>query len=86
MAFKDEEQAKAYWSENLSIMFKLLTIWFVVSCGFGILLVDVLNEIRFFGFKVGFWVSQQGSSDTFVALIFVYVFKMDTLDHKIRRR
>ena len=47
MAFRSEEQAKAYWSENLALMFKLLTVWFVVSFGFGILLVDVLNEIRF---------------------------------------
>ncbi|MGO3424325.1 MAG: sodium/substrate symporter small subunit, partial [Pseudoalteromonas distincta] len=51
MAFKDEEQAKAYWAENISLLFKLLAVWFVVSFGFGILLVDVLNEVRFFGFK-----------------------------------
>lgn len=82
MAFKDEEQAKAYWAENISLLFKLLAVWFVVSFGFGILLVDVLNEVRFFGFKLGFWFSQQGAIYTFVALIFVYVFKMNTLDKK----
>ena len=48
--------------------------------GFGILLVDVLNEIRFFGFKLGFWFSQQGSIITFVVLIAVYVWRMDKLD------
>ncbi|MFT6786807.1 MAG: putative solute:sodium symporter small subunit [Pseudoalteromonas rhizosphaerae] len=82
MAFKDEEQAKAYWAENISLLFKLLAVWFVVSFGFGIILVDVLNEVRFFGFKLGFWFSQQGAIYTFVALIFVYVFKMNTLDKK----
>ena len=82
MSFKDEQQANAYWSENLLLMFKLLIIWFVVSFGFGILLVDVLNEVRFFGFKLGFWFSQQGSIYTFVALIFVYVIKMNALDKK----
>lgn len=82
MAFKDEEQAKAYWSENLALVFKLLAVWFVVSFGFSILLVDVLNEIRFFGFKLGFWFSQQGSIYTFVILIFVYAFKMNALDKK----
>ncbi|MBQ4832176.1 DUF4212 domain-containing protein [Pseudoalteromonas sp. MMG010] len=82
MAFKDEEQAKAYWAENISLLFKLLTVWFVVSFGFGILLVDVLNEVRFLGFKLGFWFSQQGAIYTFVALIFVYVFKMNALDKK----
>ncbi len=82
MAFENEVQAKAYWAENLSLMFKLLLVWFVVSFGFGILLVDVLNEVRFFGFKLGFWFSQQGSIYTFVVLIFIYVFKMNALDQK----
>jgi len=68
MAFKDEEQAKAYWAENISLLFKLLAVWFVVSFVFGILLVDVLNEVRFFGFKLGFWFSQQGAIYTFVAV------------------
>ena len=76
------EDKQNYWRENLRLIFICLAIWFVVSFGFGILLVDVLNEIRFFGFKLGFWFSQQGAIYTFVALIFVYVFKMDTLDKK----
>ena len=82
MAFKDEEQAKAYWAENISLLFKLLAVWFVVSFGFGILLVDVLNEVRFFGFKLGFWFSQQGSIYVFVALIFYYAFKINEIDQK----
>jgi putative solute:sodium symporter small subunit len=82
MAFKDQDQAKAYWAENLSLVLKLLAVWFVVAYGFGILLVDVLNEIRFFGFKLGFWFSQQGSIYVFVALIFVYAHKMNALDKK----
>ncbi|WJG08826.1 DUF4212 domain-containing protein [Aliiglaciecola sp. LCG003] len=82
MAFKTEEDKKAYWRENISLMMKLLTVWFVVSFGFGILLVDVLNEIRFFGFKLGFWFAQQGAIYVFVALIFVYVRQMNILDKR----
>ena len=82
MAFKNEDDAKAYWKENLSLMLKLLVVWFVVSYGFGILLVDVLNEIRFFGFKLGFWIAQQGSIITFIVLIFLYVRGMAKLDNK----
>ena len=82
MAFKNESDAKAYWKENLSLMLKLLVVWFVVSYGFGILLVDVLNEIRFFGFKLGFWFAQQGSIITFIVLIFLYVRGMAKLDNK----
>ncbi|MGM0526578.1 DUF4212 domain-containing protein [Idiomarina seosinensis] len=82
MAFKNESDAKAYWKENLALMLKLLVVWFVVSYGFGILLVDVLNEIRFFGFKLGFWFAQQGSIITFIVLIFIYVRSMAKLDNK----
>ncbi|AVJ55307.1 DUF4212 domain-containing protein [Idiomarina sp. OT37-5b] len=82
MAFKNESDAKAYWKENLGLMLKLLVVWFIVSYGFGILLVDVLNEITFFGFKLGFWFAQQGSIITFIVLIFIYVRSMAKLDNK----
>jgi len=57
-------------------------VWFVVSFGFGILLVDQLNAIHVGGFKLGFWFAQQGSIYTFVVLIFVYVALMNRLDKK----
>jgi putative solute:sodium symporter small subunit len=44
--------------------------------------VDVLNEITFMGFKLGFWFAQQGAMYVFVALIFVYVAKANALDKK----
>jgi putative solute:sodium symporter small subunit len=75
-------QAKAYWKENIRIVLSLLTVWFVVSFGMGILFVDTLDEFRFFGFKFGFWMAQQGSIFCFVILIFIYVYKMNKLDHK----
>jgi putative solute:sodium symporter small subunit len=82
MAFKSEQDAQAYWKENVKLMITLLVVWFAVSFGCGILLVDVLNEIRIGGYKLGFWFAQQGSIYTFVALIFVYAKKMGDLDRK----
>ncbi|MCG8314807.1 MAG: DUF4212 domain-containing protein [Pseudomonadales bacterium] len=82
MAFKSEEDRKAYWKENLTLVGTLIVIWFVVSFGAGILLVDVLNEIRLGGYKLGFWFAQQGSIYTFVILVFVYAKKMGDLDRK----
>ncbi len=76
----NEQQAQAYWRRNLSLMIKLLVIWFVVSYGFGILLVDVLNQIQIGGYKLGFWFAQQGSIYVFVVLIFYYAKKMTALD------
>ncbi len=82
MAFHSKELAKAYWRENVKLLLSLLFVWALVSFGFGIVFVDVLNQIQFFGFKLGFWFAQQGSIYTFVVLIFVYVYKMNRLDEK----
>ena len=80
MAFESEQQKAAYWRRNIRLMLTLLAVWFIVSFGFGILLVDVLNEITFFGFKLGFWFAQQGAIYMFVVLIVIYVIKMNQLD------
>ena len=77
-----EEQADAYWKRNLSLMVKLLVIWFVVSYGFGIILFDFLNQFQVGGFKLGFWFAQQGAIYVFVALIFYYTKKMGDLDRE----
>ena len=82
MTPSQSDQAKAYWKENIRLLLSLLAVWFLVSFGMGILFVDVLDNIRFFGFKLGFWMAQQGSIFCFVTLIFVYVYKMNKLDHK----
>ena len=41
---------------------------------------ELLNEIVVAGFPLGFWFSQQGAIITFVAIIAVYVWRMDKLD------
>lgn len=74
------DKMKVYWRKNLQTLFLLLLIWFVVSFGFGILLVEPLNEFRLGGYKLGFWFAQQGSIYAFVILIFVYVVRMNKLD------
>lgn len=72
----------AYWKANLSLVTILLIIWFVVSYGFGILLLEPLNAISLGGYKLGFWFAQQGSIYVFLVLIFVYAFAMNRLDRK----
>jgi|TARA_B110000240_G_scaffold106749_1_gene120275 putative solute:sodium symporter small subunit len=69
-----------YWQKNLRLIMICLVIWFVVSFGFGLLLVEPLNEFRLGGYKLGFWFAQQGSIYTFVGLIFWYSSKMNKLD------
>ena len=76
------ERRRAYWRDNLRIMAWLMAVWFIVSYGCGILLVEPLNKIQLGGYKLGFWMAQQGSIYVFVILIFVYVRQMNRLDEK----
>ena len=75
-----------YWQSNLLILFTLLSIWFLVSFGFGIIWSENLDQIKFGGFKLGFWFAQQGSIYVFVVLIFVYVILMNRLDKKFNSK
>ncbi len=82
MSFENEDTAKEYWNENLKLVISLLGVWALVSFGCGILFVDLLNEIQFAGFKLGFWFAQQGAIYVFLVLIAVYVKKANKLDEK----
>ncbi len=79
---RSQDSDRAYWRANLKLVALLLAIWFLVSFGFGIILVERLNQIQFFGFKLGFWWAQQGSIYVFIVLIFVYARAMKRLDRK----
>lgn len=76
------ENRSAYWRANLQLVLACLVVWFVCSYVFGIFLVDVLNNVRLGGFRLGFWFAQQGSIYIFVALIFFYAWRMNKLDKK----
>lgn len=72
----------AYWKANIRLLSILMAIWFLVSYGFGIVLVEPLNRVSIGGYPLGFWFAQQGSIYVFVALIFVYAARMRALDSR----
>ncbi|MBM3991633.1 MAG: DUF4212 domain-containing protein [Planctomycetes bacterium] len=73
-----------YWLRNVRLVSVLLSVWFAVSYGAAILLVPWLNGTRIpgTGFRLGFWMAQQGSILAFVALIFVYARRMDRIERE----
>tara|TARA_S200000501_G_C20635212_1_gene660751 strand:- start:229 stop:483 length:255 start_codon:yes stop_codon:yes gene_type:complete len=73
---------KNYWHSNLKILSVLISIWFLVSFGFGIIWSDFFDQFQIGGFKIGFWFAQQGSIYCFVLLIFIYIHLMNKLDKK----
>ncbi|MBL6903532.1 MAG: DUF4212 domain-containing protein [SAR86 cluster bacterium] len=77
-----QSKKDSYWNENIRILIILLSIWFLVSFGFGILLSEWLDQFQIAGFKLGFWFAQQGSIYVFIILIFIYIHLMNKLDKK----
>jgi putative solute:sodium symporter small subunit len=80
MQEKQNNQIDTYWQANIRLVLGLLSIWFLVSFGCGILFVDFLDQFQFFGFKLGFWFAQQGSIYVFVILIFIYIHRIKKLE------
>jgi len=80
MQEKKDNQIDNYWQANIRLVLCLLSIWFLVSFGCGILFVDFLDQFQFFGFKLGFWFSQQGSIYVFVVLIFIYINRIKKIE------
>lgn len=77
-----KEKNQDYWNANIRLILTLMAIWFVVSFGAGILLVDILDTIKIFGYPLGFWFAEQGSILIFLALIVYYTYAMNKLDKK----
>ena len=82
MSENDSTRHQRYWTANMRLILSLLGVWAFVSFGCGILFVETLNRIQFFGLPFGFWVAQQGSIYVFVVLIFVYAWRMDKIDRE----
>lgn len=71
-----------YWPTVLRLIVSVLVVWALVSYGAGILFAPALNNISLGGYPLGFWFSQQGSMYVFIALIFIYAWKMGKIDEE----
>jgi len=81
-----KKSSEAYWRANVSLIVKLLVIWFIVPFLGGIVFVDTLNQFSIGGYKLGFWIAQQGSIYLFVGIIFFYAKKMSDLDDEFEEK
>ena len=74
--------AKAYWSQNIRLLWMLMTIWFVVSFGAGIIFRDFLDQFALGGYPLGFWFAQQGAIYFFILLIVFYSVRMKRIERQ----
>lgn len=77
-----DNNAAEYWKATLSLLTKILIVWFLVSFGAGIIFAPVLNNISLGGYPLGFWFAQQGSMYVFIGCIFYYAKKMGQIDRQ----
>ena len=71
-----------YWKRTLRRLLWLLAAWLLAGPVMSILLVEELNRFSLGGVPFGFWMAQQGSIFTFVALIFLNAFLAGRLDRE----
>lgn len=74
-----KERYQAHFRSNIRLVIQLLIVWFLVSYG-AAMLVNPLNQVKFLGFPLGYYMGAQGSLIVFVTLIFIYAFRMAKID------
>jgi putative solute:sodium symporter small subunit len=72
---------REYWRKNLTITAILLFIWFVVTY-VSAFFAPQLNQFKFLGFPLGFYIAAQGALVVYVIIIFVYATYMNRLDRE----
>ena len=70
---------RVYWRRTLRLTVTLLAIWLVVTFAVSFYARE-LNEITFFGFPLGFYMSGQGALLIYVVIVGYYVRRMNVLD------
>ena len=80
----DENQKRAYWRKNLQYLAILLSVWFAASFLCSAVFVDQLDKIQIGGYRIGFYIAQQGAIWIFVEIIFIYAWLMNRLERQFQ--
>jgi len=83
-SYSDNGRQNVYWTKSLQVVLFILTIWFVISLGCGVLFREKLDALLppMGGAPFGFWMAQQGAIIGFLLLLFLYMILMNSLDRK----
>ncbi len=73
------EKHISYWQKNLRITAILMVIWFLVTYVIGYYAIP-LQDVRFLGFPIAFYMGAQGSLIIYVVMILIYAKYMNKLD------
>ena len=81
MAQLTPERQAEYWRRTSRLMWIIMALWFFFSF-FVHLFAAQLNEIRFIGFPLGFYMAAQGSLIAFVVLCFWNAHAQNKIDEE----
>ena len=81
MAAMTPEKRDAYWSRTSRLMWIIMFLWVVFSFIIPAFAVQ-LNQIKFFGFPLGFYFAAQGSLIAYVVLCFWNAFGQNKIDEE----
>ena len=76
-----DQGADRYWQRTSALMWTMFAIWVFFSFVIHFF-VNSLNEIKILGFPLGFYMAAQGSLIAFVAMLFIFAKRQDTIDRE----
>ena len=81
MAELTPDKREEYWRRTSRLMWIIMALWVLFSFIIPAFAVQ-LNDIRIFGFPLGFYMAAQGSLIVFVVMLFVFAWQQDRIDRQ----
>ncbi len=76
-----QESGDRHWSRTSTLMWIMFVLWIFFSFVIH-MFVTPLNQIKFIGFPLGFYMAAQGSLIAFVVMLFVFAWRHDHIDRQ----
>jgi putative solute:sodium symporter small subunit len=77
----NQHSGDRYWVRTSHLMWTMLVLWIFFSFVIH-MFVTPLNEIKFLGFPLGFYMAAQGSLIAFVVMLFSFAWRQDKIDRE----
>ena len=76
-----DDTGARHWARTSTLMWIMFALW--VTFSFSVhFFVEALNNFKFLGFPLGFYMAAQGSLIIFVIMLFVFAKRQDTIDRE----
>jgi putative solute:sodium symporter small subunit len=76
-----QDSRRRFWSQTLRLTFALLGLWLLINFAVP-WFARSLNQVRGFGFSAGYWLAAEGALLMYLAIIVIYVWRMDVLERR----